>query len=59
MRTKNFAPLKISSATSPPPAVYMMNAAIGLLSKTASLDVLTRFFVHLFDVTTRLRRENA
>ena len=72
---KNFAPLKISSATfprpSPAPVVYMMNAVLykrlGSLATriskqqyaTASLDVFTRFFVHFFAVSTRLRRENA
>ena len=33
--------------------------AIGLLSRTTSLQVDHTFFVHFFAVTARLRRENA
>ena len=33
--------------------------AIGLLSKTTSLHMNHVFFLHLFVVTARLRRENA
>ena len=32
--------------------------AIGLLRKTTTLHVLSRFFVHFFAVLARLRREN-
>ena len=35
------------------------NKAIGLISKTTIFARASRFFVHFFAVTARLRRENA